>query len=213
MSADENLQELFLLSQLLSDEEIFQNLPPEPSLPLQQPDQQRYVDYSALDQAEFIEQQQKQNTVRNTNTAVKQFEQWLKAMRPTENRPISDIPPVELDEYLASYFLGARQKDKSEYEPDTLTNYQRGIDRFLQDSGYGHSIIRDKEFEKSRKCLAAKRVSLKKQGKGNKPNAAERLTDEEIKILTEQGIIGSLTQCGQTTRRCLGFAADKKTDS
>ena len=111
-------------------------------------------------------------------------------MRPSEIRPVCQIPPEDLDAHLAAYFVGTRQQNGEEYEPDTLTSYQRGIDRFLQDSGYPVSIIRDKEFQRSRKCLAAKRVELKKQGKGNKPNAAEVITEEEEKIMREKGIVG-----------------------
>ena len=188
MSVTENLQELFRLSELLADEDIFENIPTEPA---QQ--QQRYVEFSESDREEFVSLQKKRNTVRSTNTAVKQFELWLNVMRPNEIRAVYDIPPTELDEYLAAYFLGTRQKDGSEYEPDTITNYQRGIDRYLQDSGYGHSIIRDKLFDKSRKSLAAKRVQLKKQGRGNKPNAADSLTEEEEKILVEKEVVGRST--------------------
>ncbi|XP_070539519.1 uncharacterized protein KIAA1958-like [Ptychodera flava] len=130
--------------------------------------------------------QRKKNTIRSTNTAVKQFSLWLKAMKPNEHRPLLEIQPTDLDSYLAGYFLGTRQSDG----PDTLTGYQRGIDRFLQEVNYGHSIIRDDEFKRSRKCLAAKRSQLKKLGMGNKPNAADALTSEEEAIFVEKGIVG-----------------------
>jgi len=36
------------------------------------------------------------------------------------------------------------------------------------------------------KCLEAKNKQLKKEGKGNRPNAAEALSDDEINILYEK---------------------------
>ena len=55
----------------------------------------------------------------------------MRAMRSAETRPIYEIPADVLDGYLVSFFAGVRQKDGSEYEPDTLTTYQRGIDRYI----------------------------------------------------------------------------------
>lgn len=40
------------------------------------------------------------------------------------------------------------------------------IDRHLQEKGYGHSILKDKEFEKSRKVLNGKAIDLQQKGKG-----------------------------------------------
>ena len=45
------------------------------------------------------------------------------------------------------------------------------------------TIIEGDEFRKIRECQAAKQRELKKEGKGNKPNAARALTDEEVDIL------------------------------
>ena len=38
------------------------------------------------------------------------------------------------------------------------------------------------QFEQARKCLGAKNKQLKKEGKGNRPNAAEALSDDEINL-------------------------------
>ena len=38
-------------------------------------------------------------------------------------------------------------------------------------------------FERARKCLEAKNKQVKKEGKGNRPNAAEALSDNEINIV------------------------------
>ena len=51
---------------------------------------------------------------------------------------------------------------------------------------YAVSIVNDKEYYHARKCLEARRKRLTiKQGKGNKSNVAEALTDDQINILYE----------------------------
>ncbi|XP_070567248.1 uncharacterized protein KIAA1958-like [Ptychodera flava] len=130
------------------------------------------------------------NTVKNTSTAGTQFTEYVRFADPLETRPIEDMPANDLDDYLSSFFLSTRQKDGCEYEPDTLTDYQKGIDRYLQEKNYGLSISRDNEFKRSRNVLAAKRSALKKYGKGNKPYAAKALTEDEEKIIREKNIIG-----------------------
>ena len=47
-----------------------------------------------------------------------------------------------------------------------------------------------KEFRKTKEALAAKQKELKKDGKGNKPNAARMLADEEVDILFGQDLLG-----------------------
>ena len=47
-----------------------------------------------------------------------------------------------------------------------------------------------KEFRKTKEALVAKQKELKKEGKGNKPNVARMLTDEEVDILYDQGLLG-----------------------
>jgi len=101
------------------------------------------------------------------------------------------LPPETLDLYLAKFFIGARQSDGSEYEPDTLTTYQRGIDRYLTEHGYKFSICRDTVFKKSQDAIRAKRSDLKGKGKGNKTRASEPLTDDEIRLMREKGVLGN----------------------
>ena len=47
-----------------------------------------------------------------------------------------------------------------------------------------------KEFLKTKEALVAKQKGLNKEGKGNKPNAARMLTDEEVDILYGQDLLG-----------------------
>ena len=47
-----------------------------------------------------------------------------------------------------------------------------------------------KECRKTKEALVAKQKELKKEGKGNKPNAARMLADEEVDILYGQDLLG-----------------------
>ncbi|XP_070576859.1 uncharacterized protein KIAA1958-like [Ptychodera flava] len=152
--------------------------------------EQRHVNVSGEEIDQFIANQRRKNTVKATNTSVKQFISFLQA---TECSQVEFylLPPEILDQHLAKFFIGARQSDGSEYEPDTLTSYQRGIDRYLSEKGYRYSICRDTVFKVSQDALRAKRCDLKSKGKGNKSRAAEPLTDDDIKLMREKKILGN----------------------
>lgn len=45
-------------------------------------------------------------------------------------------------------------------------------------------------FEKTRKTLHSKQKQLKKQGRGNKPNASVPVTEEEMKVVYNKGLLG-----------------------
>ena len=81
--------------------------------------------------------------------------------------------------------MNIRKKNGQEYEPDSISGFQRSIQRYLSDKGSSVNILKDKDFEKSRKVLAEKRKSLiYEHGKGNKPQAARALEDEEEDTLS-----------------------------
>ena len=63
------------------------------------------------------------------------------------------------------------------------------FDRHLKECKYSVSVIEDVAFERTRKCLEAKNKQLEKEGKGNRPNAAEALSDDEINILYEKNLL------------------------
>ena len=80
-----------------------------------------------------------------------------------------------------------RKKNGEEYEPATVSSFQRSIQRYLSEKKYPFNILKDNEFEKSRKVLAAKRKSLvHEHGKGNKPQAAQAIDEDEEDTLSKQ---------------------------
>ncbi|XP_070592341.1 uncharacterized protein KIAA1958 homolog [Erythrolamprus reginae] len=137
--------------------------------------------------AELREQNEK--TIRSTQTALRNFREFLISKYPSETREIYIIPCKELDAYLASFFVDARQKDGSEYEPNSLANYQCGLERYLKEHRYGYSITRDKEFKRSQEALKQKQMELRCKGKGNKPHKSMKLTFADELILRKRGLL------------------------
>ena len=107
-----------------------------------------------------------------------------------ETREIAEIPPAELNELLSEFILSVRTKEGQEYEPSSLRGMVASFERHLKRKSYPVSIINDLAFEKLRKTLQSKQKQLKKQGRGNKPNASVALTEGEIKLLFDKGLLG-----------------------
>ena len=82
------------------------------------------------------------------------------------------------------------KKDGQEYEPDSLTSFQRSINRYLHQKSATFNIIEDREFETSRAALAAKRKLLRSMGKGQKPNASQSISSVDEDKLFESGQLG-----------------------
>ena len=64
------------------------------------------------------------------------------------------------------------------------------VHRHLRENYYAHSIMTDKEFERTRKVINAKCRSLKKKGLGRKQHAGEGITRDEEQMLFEKNILG-----------------------
>ena len=147
----------------------------------------------ALDDEElerFVEEQKNENTKRKTKSDLKKWDEWCLSVG--ETRPIGEIPPVELDRLLGHFYCKIRKSDGTLYEPDSITSFQRSLDRHLTKNLHkSFSIIRDVEFASSNEKLKAIRKKLKKEGKGNKANAAEALEEVEIRKLWDCNALGA----------------------
>ncbi|CAG2232665.1 unnamed protein product [Mytilus edulis] len=141
----------------------------------------------------FIDGQQNKNTLKKTACDLGLVTGFLKLIK--EDRELHQIPTAELDVVLANFLLTVRKKDGNEYEPSSLRGMVGSIDRTLKYHKYGHTIItedhNDTTFNLTRNALKAKQKALKKEGKGNKPQRADPLTDDEINLLFEKNLLGS----------------------
>lgn len=108
-----------------------------------------------------------------------------------ETREIEALPVHELDTLLCKFFMETRKRSGEEYEPDSLSSFQRSIQRHLSDKESSVNILKDTAFQRSRKVLAAKRKQLVGEGKGNKPNAARALTEGEEASLFKNYHLGN----------------------
>ena len=145
------------------------------------------LDDTELEQ--FVDKQKNCNTKRKIESDLRHWYSWYRSVG--ETREIGEIPPAELDQLLGHFYVKVCKTNGEMYEPDNLTALQRSIDcRLSKDLHKPYSIIRDQQFASSRDKLNAARKSLKKAGKGNKPQAAETLEAADIQSLWSHGLLG-----------------------
>ena len=123
----------------------------------------------------FLQAQKSKNTQYKTKNDLKAWKKFCESIK--ESRAIENIPANELDLLLSKFFISVRKQDGTDYEPRTLSGFQRSFQRHLHEKGSLINILKDNEFSKSREVLAAKRKNLVRQGKGNRPNATRELTE------------------------------------
>ena len=113
-------------------------------------------------------------------------------MQENENRELSDVPEEELNLLLCKCFKSLKKLDGTEYEPGSLTPFQRSLQRSLNERGSNVNVIEGDNFKLSREVLSAKRRQLVvEHGKGSKPQAARELTEAKEDKLFECGEFGT----------------------
>ncbi|XP_073232274.1 uncharacterized protein KIAA1958-like [Porites lutea] len=137
---------------------------------------------------EFTEKLENENTKKKSLYDIKVFKEYLDAC--DEKREIEDITPVELQETIKKFVLAVRKKNGEEYEPSSLRAFIQSIDRHLRKNSYGFSVLNDKEFHEVQDILKKKQKQLKSIGKGNRPNAADPLSDEDIDTFYSRKVLG-----------------------
>ena len=137
----------------------------------------------------FINEQANRNTLSKTRRDVSLLNEFLQAK--SEQRMLEEIPPSELNNYLSEFIVVVRRKDGEDFEPSSLRGLLCSFNRYLKSKGYPANLIEDQAFEQVRAALKAKSKELKKSGKGNKPNAAQAITDNEISVLYEKELLGT----------------------
>ena len=130
----------------------------------------RFASISDEEVKEFTEKLENENTKKKTLYDIKVFKEYLDAC--DEKREIEDITPVELQEIIKKFVLAVRKRNGEECEPSSLRAFIQSIDRHLRKNNYGFHEVQD--------ILKKKQKQLKSIGKGNRPNAADPLSDEDI---------------------------------
>ena len=74
-----------------------------------------------------------------------------------------------------------------------MSSFSRSIQRFLDENNAKVSILRDEDFKVSREVPRCKRRELRKQGKGNKPNATVALTNGDVDAFLKKTSLASMS--------------------
>ena len=120
---------------------------------------------------------------------MKKFETFCKEQS-NGSFNVKNVTADALDKLLGKFFKDVRKQNGAEYEPDSLSSFQRSIQCRLKELKLSFNILKGEEFCRSREVLAAKRKIIMKQGRGNKPNPCRELTSEEEEKLFESGTFG-----------------------
>ena len=72
-----------------------------------------------------------------------------------------------------------------------MSSFSRCIQGFLDENNPKVNILKDEEFKVSREVPKCKRRELRKQGKGNKPNATVVLTNGDVEHIFEENQFGA----------------------
>ena len=107
------------------------------------------------------------------------------------SQTIESLPASELHNLLSIFFFMNVRRKNGEYERATFSSFHRNIQRYLSEKKYPFNILKDNEFEKSRRVLAAKHKSLvHEHDRRNKLQAAQAVDENEEDALFEAGEFG-----------------------
>ena len=79
------------------------------------------------------------------------------------------------------------RKKNGRNEPSSLRAFIQSIDRHPRKNNFGFSVLNDKEFHEAQD---KKQTQLKSIGKGNRPNAADLLSDEDSDAFYSRKVLG-----------------------
>ena len=153
------------------------------------PDEELTMMMDAEDIHKFVQGQKAKTTHAKERTDLNVFQKYCASIN--EKRDLEKIPPVILDNILCHFFIRAKTKKGTEYEPDSLTSIRNSLQRILVERKSKLDLRSDAVFSKSRGVLSAKRKSLTKMGKGDKPNACRALSDKEVEFLFKKKYFGA----------------------
>ena len=103
----------------------------------------------------FLQEQKSKNIPYKTWSNSNAWKKFCESQN--EPRAIENIRTNELDLFLSKFFISVRKQNGTEYEPGTLTGFQRSSQRYLHEKGSLINILRNNEFSWSREVLPAKR--------------------------------------------------------
>ena len=132
-------------------------------------------------------------TAKSTGTWVKRFNKWRMERQIAQN--LEEIPKGCLDSILQLFFAEICKNDETNYEPDSLQTMLAALDRHLREKGSTFSILKDQEFDASRKVLKfnGKTIELQEHSLGKRKHRADPVNEEEEELLWSQKVLGGDT--------------------
>ncbi|XP_064597057.1 uncharacterized protein LOC135463632 isoform X10 [Liolophura sinensis] len=105
-----------------------------------------------------------ETTTRYIVAAVGIFERWLWATYPDDQRQIFEIPPPELNTFLADFFMTITKPSGDEYNRESFMALRSRLDSYLKDNDYPCSLSKSEQFAKSQVAFKMRCESLRLRG-------------------------------------------------
>ncbi len=153
------------------------------------PSRQSDIDELQGEIREYVGDGVSSSTAKKIKASVNKFEKFIKARG--QDKELLDLDVEYIDALLAVFLKGLKRDNGQDYEPVSVQNFSCCIRKFLASKIPG--VEPDKSFPVSKSALARKKKELKSLGKGNRPNRAQCLTDQEEELLWERGALGDST--------------------
>ena len=92
----------------------------------------------------FLQEQKSKNIPYKTWSNSNAWKKFCESQN--EPRAIENIRTNELDLFLSKFFISVRKQNGTEYEPGTLSGFQRRFQRYLHEKGSVINIFKNNEF-------------------------------------------------------------------
>ncbi|XP_043247109.1 uncharacterized protein KIAA1958-like [Amphibalanus amphitrite] len=136
----------------------------------------------------FIQNQVPAATTKKTKSDIRKLDAFLQ--RKNETRPIETIPARELNIILCEFIMELNKDNGDPFEISTYNGVRYSLERHLKAVKHPQPDLSGKEYDKFRACLSAKVTIAKGAGKGNRPNRAMPLSEDDEKKLWTSGAMG-----------------------
>ena len=141
------------------------------------------------DAKKFISSTKSAKTKELTGNDVHRFKTFL--LSQGESREPFQIDVALLGAYLSKYIQQMKRNDGDEYEPQTIKGAVYSIERYLKEQGYDEwKITTSPAFSLVQDVLKAKMTISKSSGKGNRPNRAMPVSEEDESRFWESKAFG-----------------------
>ena len=129
---------------------------------------------------EFVQSSRSEETARKSEFWVNRLEEYGKKIE--INGDLKIISKTAWNSLLCSFMVDAKKEDGENYETSTIHTFFSLVGRYMKDNKIG-DLATDQDFQGARDVKKAKLKVLKSDGKGNRPNRATSLSEEEEGLL------------------------------